>query len=33
LRLLLRAVHRDVFKRVTALRQVDPEQNADGGGI
>jgi hypothetical protein len=33
LRLLMRAAHRDVFKRVTALRQVDPEQNADGGGI
>jgi sulfate adenylyltransferase subunit 1 (EFTu-like GTPase family) len=33
LRLVLRAAHRDVFKRATALRQVDPEQNADGGGI
>ena len=33
LRLVLRAAHRDLFKRVTALRQVDPEQNADGGGI
>ncbi len=33
LRLVLRAAHRDAFKRATALRQVDPEQNADGGGI
>ncbi|MDB5544673.1 MAG: hypothetical protein JWO64_1822 [Hyphomicrobiales bacterium] len=33
LRLLMRAAHRDVVKRVTALRQVDPEQNAGGGGI
>ncbi|MDB5642810.1 MAG: hypothetical protein JWN07_2127 [Hyphomicrobiales bacterium] len=32
-RLLLRAAHRDVFRRVTALRQVDPDQISDGGGI
>jgi bifunctional enzyme CysN/CysC len=33
LRLLFRAAHRVTFRRVTALRQVDPDQISDGGGI